>query len=204
MTLENKTTIEIDNDTLLYQQNLSTTINKSNIFLILFFTFLILFVSVIYTILENFDWAPLLNLKKFKRIKKNMNLWTDIMEEKTGIEINKGKLLYLTNPQVAEFQCLDYGDYYVPGRLSNTSYLPEFIRRGNSGPWIIQKANKSDPSAQQFCKYLLNKYIISSQNNSDNVITCGIDMFNKLGYGGYFISNSPCEKAIEILNEKHT
>lgn len=194
-----QTTIVLDNKSLEYKQTSNRVIKKDNLFIILIILFIIFFLSVTYSLLINFEWEPLKTLEKFKRIKKNMNSWTSIVNEKTGIEINKGRYLYLTKPSVADFQCLDYGSYYVPGRLSPTSFLPEFVRRGNSGPWVINKATSGeDLSALQFCKYLLNKYVTQS-NNLNNLITCGVDMYDQLGYSGYFINNSPCENAIKVL-----
>lgn len=194
-----QTTIVFDNKTLEYRQTGNKIIKKNNLFVILIILFIIFFLSVTYSLLINFEWEPLKALEKFKRIKKNMNSWTSIVNEKTGIEINKGRYLYLSKPSVGDFQCLDFTNYYVPGRISPNSYLPEFVRRGNSGPWVINKATTGeDLSAKQFCTFLLNKYVTQS-NNLDNLITCGVDMYEKLGYSGYFINNSPCENTISVL-----
>lgn len=197
--MNDRTTIVFNENEISYEKLTKQTINTNSVFLILFLTFVIFLISVIFSLVRGFEWEPFMVLEKFKRIKKNMNSWSSIISEKTGLEINKGRLLYLTKPSVNNFQCMDYGSFYVPGHLSSASFLPEFIRRGNSGPWIINKANSdSDPSALQFCKFLLDKYVTKS-NNLDNLITCGTDMFKKMGYGGYFIANSPCERAIEVL-----
>lgn len=194
-----RTTIIFDDKNLEYNKNAKRIVNKDNLFVILLILFIIFFLSVAYSLLINFEWQPLKTLEKFKRIKRNMNSWTSIVNEKTGIEINKGRNLYLTKPSVSNFQCIDFGNYYVPGRISSSTYLPEFIRRGTSGPWVINKADKEDLSAHQFCKFLLNKYITKS-TNLDNLITCGIDMYEKIGFSGYFMLNSPCEGAIGALS----
>lgn len=202
MGLSNKTIIEIDDKKIKYEKTGKSDLNTDNVFLIFIITFVILLFSMVFTLLINFEWEPLIVLNKFKRIKKNMNSWFSIINEKTGIEINKGRLLYLSKPSSNNFQCMDFGTYIVPGRLSKESFLPEFVKRGNSGPWVITKADNNDPSAEQFCTFLLDKYVTKS-NNIDSLITCGTDMFKKLGYGGYFIPNSPCERAIEVLTLKN-
>lgn len=194
-----KTIIAFDNKNLEYTKTGDKIVRKDSFFIIIATLFVIFFLSICYSLLINFEWEPLKTLEKFKRIKKNMNSWTSIVNEKTGIEINKGRYLYLTKPSISDFQCIDYGSYYVPGRISSSTYLPEFIRRGGSGPWVINKADQNDLSSLQFCKFLLNKYVTKS-NNLDNLITCGIDMFDKVGYSGYFMLNSPCENTIKALS----
>lgn len=198
--MSEKTTIIFDNKELEYTKTGKKVINNQSLFIFFIIIFIIFFLSTAYSFLVNFEWTPIKTLDMFKRIKKNMNSWSSIMDEKTGIEINKGRFLFLTKPNVSNFQCLDFGSYYTAGRLSSSNYLPEFVRRGNSGPWIINKADiNEDLSALQFCKYLLNTYVTKS-SNLNNLISCGTDMFNKLGFGGYFIPNSPCERALETLS----
>lgn len=185
------TVIEIDDDSITYKKT-TKVFNKSNIFYIILILFIVFIISICYSILQYFEWEPLTVLQKFKRIKKNMTFWDNITKNKTAIESDKGRLLYLSNKNVTKLQCLDFGNYYMIGRLSSENYLPEFIKRGNSGPWMIQKANTEDPAASQFCNFVLNKY-------NDNIITCGLKMYQELGYSGYFMNNSPCEKAISIF-----
>lgn len=194
----NKTIIEIDEKGLDYKKTSLQKVTTNNIFIIIIIVFLILVLSLLFTLAYAFEFKPLMVLEKYKRIKKNINSWKGIIGEKTGIEINKGKMLYLTKPKSGEFQCLDMDLYYTVGRISKETYLPEFIKRGNSGPWIINKANKKDESALQFCQYLINKYV-TNHSNPDIFITCGTSMYNELGYSGYFIQNSPCENAIKTL-----
>lgn len=151
--------------------------------------------SFTFCILQTFNWEPLCVLNKFKRIKKNMNSWESIIKEKTGIETNNGKILYLKNTNVSNMQCLNFKNYYIPGRLSTDDYLPEFIRRGNSGPWLIKKNNIDDEASLQFCEYL-----IQTKIKKENFIKCGIDMFNKIGFSGYFTDNFICEETMQKLN----
>lgn len=195
--MDNKTIIQFDDEKLNYKRTGKSILDKGNFIFIILVTFIILLCSVIFCVLIGFDWEPLLVLKKFKRIKKNMNSWESIVRNKTFIEANNGRLLYLAKPLVSNFTCLDYGSYYLPGRINIDSYLPEFVRRGNSGPWTVNKADKNDEPAKQFCSYILEKY--SRNNQNQNLITCGIDMFNKIGTSGYFIANSPCERALEVF-----
>jgi hypothetical protein len=186
------TVIELDDDSITYKKN-TNSYNQTNVFYIILILFIIFLLSVCYSLLLYFEWNPLLVLQKFKRIKKNMTSWDTITKNKNAIESEKGKLLYLSNKNVAKLQCLDFDNYYVVGRISSENYLPEFIKRGDSGPWMIKKLNKKDVAAQQFCLYILTKY-------ANNTITCGLKMYEKLGYSGYFYNNSPCEKAISVFS----
>lgn len=192
MDYNGKSVIEINENELNYKKIDTKYFNKTKFGFLIILIFIIFLISVILCILQNFDWKPLNNLNTFKRIKKNMNSWSNIVNEKTGIEINKGKLLYLSKPDIINFSCIDYGLYYAVGRLNENIFLPQFIMRGNSGPWTIKKADTEDESAKQFCEFLLNK----KSNNNNNIITCGKDMYEKLGYSGYFTQNSPCEDFI--------
>lgn len=192
-----ETIIALDDKQIRYDKLHKQAISKDKFYIIFFFIVLILIVSFSYTLLFSFEWEPLMVLEKYKRIKKNTNSWMSILYEKTGIEVNKGKLLYLSKPEVANWQCVDLSSYYTPVRISPSSYLPEFIQRGNSGPWTVRKTGTGDDVASlQFCQFLIDKYVTQG---SGNVITCGIDMFEKLGYGGYFNTNSPCEKVYNTL-----
>ena len=123
-----------------------------------------------------------------------MASWHNNIIEKTGIETNRGKrvALEINNNAIYSFQPYDFGTYYTALRLNSATYLPEFIRRGNGDIWKVNKAADKDTSALQFTKYLI-------YTNSSNTITCGLDMYNKLGYGGYFNSNHPCQLALDVL-----
>lgn len=194
-----KTVLEIDDDYISYKNFQTPKLYKNNIFLITVVFFILLFVSTVFLILEGFDYRPLKELAKFKRIKSNVGSWLAITNEKTGIEINKGRLLYLSKPDASYFRCLDFGSYYTVGRLNPDNFLPQFVKRGDSGPWLINKSAINDLSAKQMCQYILNKYTIKSLD-VNNFITCGTDMYNRLGYSGYFNNNSYCENAISLIN----
>lgn len=193
-----KTLIEFENGKGVYTYIENKIPVNFNYYFIFIIVFICLLFSTLFTILQNFDYKPIKELAKFKRIKKNMGSWFNLTKEKTGIEINKGRLLYTSKPYISEFKCIDYGLYYAVGRLNPNTFLPEFVRRGNSGPWLINKSSSSDLSAQQMCTFILNKYTIIASN--EELITCGTDMFNKLGYSGYFIPNSVCELTLEKLS----
>nr|WGO62700.1 entry-fusion IMV protein [Wadden Sea poxvirus] len=132
-------------------------------------------------------------LYKYNRIKKSVREWKPLIESKTKLESDKGKLLSLSNPELLNFNCIDLGDYFIAVRLDNKTFLPQAIRRGEGDAWMVQKANKIDISAMQFCKYLI-------KNKSDNIITCGTNMMNELGYGGYFIEYHWCSEFTKITN----
>lgn len=185
------TVIELDDDSITYKKEYKNY-KQSNIFYTILILFIIFTLSICYSVLQYFEWKPLEVLQKFKRIKKNITSWDAITKNKTAIETDKGRLVFLSNKNVSTLQCLDFGNYYAVGKLSNIDYLPEFIKRGNSGPWIIKKANINDESAKQFCTFVLNKY-------SDNIITCGLKMYEEIGYSGYFSNDSPCEKALSVF-----
>lgn len=195
-----KTKIEFDDDNLTYQNIGDGKVKGASLFFIILIIIIIFICSTIFTILQGFNFKPLVELSVFKRIKRNMNSWLNLTQEKTGIEITKGKLFLLTTAKAGEFRVMDFDSFYAVGRINPTSYLPEFLRRGNSGPWIISKAAKNDLSAKQFAEFLLTKHILSNAN-IDNTIVCGIDMYNKLGYSGYFNSSSVCELTISYLKK---
>lgn len=196
MNYNGKSVIEINENALNYKKIDTKFFNKTKFLFLIILVFIIFLFSVILCVLQNFEWTPLQELNTFKRIKKTMNSWSNIVNEKTGIEINKGKLLYLSKPDIAEFSCIDYGLYYAAGRLNENIFLPQFIMRGNSGPWIIKKADTVDEPAKQFCEFLLSKKI-----DNNNIITCGKEMYEKLGYSGYFTQNSPCENFISNFSK---
>lgn len=199
MDYNGRSVIEIEENGLNYKKIDTKFFNKTKFIFLIILIFIIFLISVLVCILQNFDWEPLKNLNTFKRIKKNMNSWNTIVNEKTGIEINKGKLLYLSKPDVINFSCIDYGLYYTAGRLNDSNFLPQFIKRGNSGPWVVKKASSVDESAKQFCEFLLVKNI--NKNINDILITCGKDMYDKIGYSGYFVLNSPCENFISNFSK---
>ena len=161
---------------------------------IILVTFFFLFISIVIAFGQLYDYRPIVELNKFKRIKHNMSNWKNNIIEKTGIESNRGKKLFLqlNDNTIYSFKPYDFGNFYTAMRINNVTYLPEFIRRGNGDVWKVLKAAENDTSAKQFAQYLI-------LTQSSNYLTCGIDMYNILGYGGYFNLNHPCQNALNIL-----
>lgn len=189
-----KTFIEINENNLDYYRQEKIKIDKIKNIEIILITFFFLAISVIVAFLQYYEYRPLSEITTFKRIKHNMGNWKNNIIEKTGIESNRGKriALQINNNAIYSFQPYDFGSYYAAMRINNVTYLPEFIKRGNGDVWKVNKAATVDVSAQQFTRYLILNY-------SNNYLTCGIDMYNILGYGGYFNSNHPCQSALDIL-----
>jgi hypothetical protein len=193
-----KTILEVHENNLDYYKIETARIKHFKFIEIFFITFILLTLSVFFLILycyEPEDWKA---LKNFTLIKNNMSHWKKNIIAKSNIESTRGKRLYLQNPNQDSqiFKCYDFGLYYAASRLNGITFLPEFIRRGNGDVWKVSKSvntkNKYDKSAHQFCQYLTFK-------NSDNIITCGLDMYNKLGYGGYFNFGHPCQTVLDQL-----
>lgn len=195
-----KTLIEVQEHNLDYYRQETSSIQTSKGFELLAFTFFFMIVSVIFALLQYYNYEPLAQLDKFKRIKRNMGTFRINILEKTAIETTRGKRIALSinDPSIYQFECLDFGSYFSPMRLNSSTYLPEFIRRGTGDVWKINKALKDgvtkDTSAEQFCQYVI-------LNHSNETLTCGIDMYDELGYGGYFNTNHPCQSALDVLLE---
>lgn len=196
---QNKTIIEIDDNHIVYKK-IDNAKTSSHSYIILIFIIIFIFViSVVYSLLYHFEWSYLITLQKYKKIKKYMNSWFDVIDAKTDEESKKGRLLALSKVGVTDFKCRDFGNSYAPIRLTPSTYLVQSIRRGNSGPWLVAKAEDQDEAAKQFCEFLIYKYSTTNINASKNYITCGNDMFEKIGYSGYFTTNPPCESGLEII-----
>ncbi|AKS26357.1 putative entry/fusion membrane protein [Diachasmimorpha longicaudata entomopoxvirus] len=190
-----KTKLEFENNNkIFYEREVELKGSKREAYII-FITVVILIISLIVCLLQNYKWKPLRTLYIYKRIKKNMNSWGNIIKEKVAIEKQKAQLIIATKPEYGSLQILDFGSYYSVGRL-NSQGLPEFIQRGTSGPWRISKKDTGlDIGAYQFATYIKDVY-------RGNIIACGDEMFKNLGFSGYFIKNSPCELALEIMGKK--
>lgn len=159
---------------------------------ILFILFISLSISFLFFICQIIELDIIKEYLTFKKIKNNMNNMKKLNSNKTLIEIDKGKKLVLsTSLNLTQFNCYNINNYYVAARINKNTYLPEFIRKDTADVW---KINGSDDSSQQFCQYLI-------MEHADNTITCGIQMYEEIGYGGYFNLNHPCQL---ILNKmKH-
>lgn len=194
--MNGKTKLEFENDNkIFYEREIALKGSKKESYII-FITVAILIISLVVCLLQNYKWKPLNALYIYKRIKKNMNSWNNLIKEKVAIEKTKAKTIIATKSDYATLQILDFKTYYAVGRLNEQTGLPEFIQRGSSGPWRVMKSTKEfDVSAYQFAKYIQEEY-------KNNIIACGDEMFEKLGFSGYFIKNSPCELALDIMAAK--
>ncbi|BCT22724.1 IMV membrane protein [Carp edema virus] len=153
-------------------------------------------IIVMFLQIQNFEFFD--NVKKYNRIKHNMNNWVDSVYEKDAIEImNNKKNIIQSKNQLTQFQCLDMGLYYIPIRINPEYNLPESIRRGDGGAWKILKSDVNDVAALQFCNYVL-------LNNKNNYIRCGMDSFSKLGNSGWFDSTHWCRFDTKKLLEKYS
>lgn len=153
---------------------------------------IILTISILFFVLELYEHPFIKNIKYICRIKKNLNNYTAVTNEKIAIEIIKTKQFYLSNTnKFGSFTCVDMGEFYVAGKINSNVFLPEFIRRGNGGIWKFLKGDINDEPAKQFCEF------ISSTVNSS--IICGKDMLEKIGYSDYLDSKSPCNNFLNFL-----
>ncbi|ABQ43548.1 hypothetical protein [Tanapox virus] len=132
-------------------------------------------------------------LAKYVRIKNSVKGWRPLVESKTKLESDRGRLISSDRNDLYVFNCLDYGPYFVAARIDKKSFLPQAIRRGDGDAWMIKKSNKVDLSAQQFCEHII-------KSNYDNTITCGLDMMDKVGYSGYFMESHWCSDFYNLLN----
>ncbi|AAR07429.1 73R [Yaba monkey tumor virus] len=131
-------------------------------------------------------------LAKYIRIKNSVKGWRPLVNAKTKLESDRGRLMSLNRNDLFSFNCLDYGPYFLATRIDKKTFLPQAIRRGDGDAWMVKKANKVDLSAQQFCEYIVSKY--------DDTITCGFDMMDKIGYSGYFMDSHWCSEFHNLLN----
>lgn len=188
-----KTVIEIDENNVDYYRETKSRIRFKKIEVIIFII-VIFVIGFLFSLIQYFNYTPYIKLQDFKRIKNNMLKWKTSVIEKTNIESKRGKrvALSLNNSNIYDFNCYNFDSYYAALRLNSSSYLPEFIRRGSGDVWKVTKAAEKDPSAKQYCDYLI-KY------KSTSYITCGLSMFNELSYSGFFNENHPCKEALNIL-----
>lgn len=198
-----KTLIEVQENNFDYYKNEEVKIQVGKGLELIIFTFFFMTVSIILALLQYYGYEPLVQLDKFKRIKANMGKFRTNIIEKTAIETTRGKRIALTinDPSIYQFECLDFGDYFAALRLDGSTYLPQFIRRGIGDVWKVNKSLKEgvskDTSAEQFCEYIISHY-------QNDYLTCGVEMYDELGYGGYFNPNHPCQYALDILLRSKT
>ncbi|AST09493.1 IMV membrane protein [NY_014 poxvirus] len=151
---------------------------------IIFFV-IILAISALLLWFQTSDNQIFNELSRYMRIKNTVRDWRSLTDSKTKLESDRGRLLSAGRDELFDFQCIDFGTYFSAVRLDKKTFLPQAIRRGTGDAWMIKKAAKIDLSAQQFCQYLI-------KHHSDNIITCGNEMLNELGYSGYFMDPHWC------------
>lgn len=195
-----KTIIEIGESSLDYYKKYNSIISAQKYSLISILTFVFITLSVIFSCLQYFSWDPLYQLEKFKRIKTNMGNWRKLVEEKTAIEVSRGRNAALkSHSDIYDYKCYDFDLYFAALKLNRKNYLSTFIQRGIGGPWMIKKGTSDsgkDVSASQFCEFIISNY-------SDQEITCGTDMYDKLGYGGWFEIGNPCQTALTKIKNNN-
>ncbi|AAC97818.1 putative viral membrane protein [Melanoplus sanguinipes entomopoxvirus] len=189
----NSSIIEIGENNIDYYTQHSTQFKNYKGYMSYILAIIFIIISTLFFVIQTYKWDPLIQLEKFKRIKNNIGSWIKSITEKTAIEITRGKAKILQLPSSAfEFNCYDFGSYYAAVKLDSTTALPTFILRGDGGPWQFKKASEIDVSAQQFCQYTILK-------NAYTSVSCGLDMYNLLGFSGYFEANNPCQTALDVI-----
>ncbi|CCU56354.1 entry-fusion complex essential component (Cop-H2R) [Mythimna separata entomopoxvirus 'L'] len=193
----NNTVLQIGEKNIDYYRSATAKLRNYKGYMGYILSMIFIILSTIFFILQSFRWNPLFQLEKFRRIKKNIGSWKQLVLEKTQIESTRGRArsLQLIN-DAFDYRCYDFGNYYAALRLNQTTFLPEFILRGVGDVWRFRKADEVDVGALQFCDYTI-------INNSSNSAQCGIDMFNKLGYSGYFENGHPCQTALSVLSNNN-
>jgi hypothetical protein len=194
--MNNNTILEIGEKNIDYYRSAVTKFKSYKGYLSYVFAIIFIIISTLFFALQSFKWDPLTQLEKFKRIKRNIGSWRQLILEKTDIEVTRGRSRALQlNPRSFDYSCYDYGNFYAALRLNPTTFLPEFILRGIGDVWRFRKAAEIDIPAKQFCEYII-------LNGNYSTAQCGIDMFNKLGYSGYFELNHPCQNALNIITNQ--
>jgi hypothetical protein len=154
----------------------------------------LILILTILSIAQMIKWEPLDTFLAFQDIQRNFNKWPSILSDYEILESNKISNLKIYMKNYNTITCVDYGTYYIPAyfQSSNGLLLPTAIRRGNGDAWMITKSDPNDQAAYQQCLYLASEM-------SNNTITCGSDMYNKLGYGGYLNNGHWCNSIRDKL-----
>ncbi|ALA62476.1 hypothetical protein [Turkeypox virus] len=187
----NEIELSVNGIELNYARNeITKNIRYSKISTFIFF-FLLLIISTILFFFQISNNSIFETLSKYSRIKKNLSSWKPLVIQKSKINSELGKHAALNRPELFRFRCIDFGNYFLPVRLNNNNFLPEAIRRGEGDGWMVKKAGKHDPAAEQYCEFISNRY--------KDTITCGNQMFNMIGYSGYFEPGHWCQSFLEIV-----
>lgn len=183
---------------ILDERNIPLEINNSKQLLSVIIGIALMITFSIISVAQILRWTPLDNFIAFQDIQRNFNNWTKILSDYQTLESNKIKNLVPLMSNYNNIACIDYGTFYLPIFFSNitldgqTYLLPTAVRRGNGDGWSVTKSDSNDPAALQQCLYVASEL-------SDNTITCGIDMYNKIGYGGFLNKGHWCNTAKDLL-----
>lgn len=158
---------------------------------LVFFT-LTLVASVAVLWLQLTEFPLFSELAKYARIKDAVRAWRPLVDAKTSIESDLGRQKTSDRPDLFEFRCVDFGQFYLPVRYNPANFLPQAVRRGSGDGWMVQKAAPADLPARQFCESVL-------RHRANNVITCGSEMMRLVGYSGYFEDGHWCAAALKLL-----
>jgi len=139
-------------------------------------------------------WKPMDTFLAFQDIQRNFNKWSSIIATYQQLESNKITNLTPSMSNYNSISCVDYGTFYIPAYFASNNglLLPTAIRRGNGDAWMVIKSDPKDPAALQQCLYLASEM-------SSNTVTCGSDMYSKLGYGGYLNNGHWCNSIRDKL-----
>lgn len=196
-----KIVIETHNEQAIKEESAMLIVDKQNILVV---TVAIMFVIgfVIMSMLQIYRWQPLDIIKAYEDIQDNFNRWQSVLVDYQQLESNKISGLVPYMEDYRNFTCVDYGSFYIAIKFDTYTYsdnnllLPIAVRRGDGDAWLVTKSATNDPAAYQQCLYLISE-------RSDNTITCGVDMYNKLGYGGYLNSGHWCNLARDNLYQAY-
>ncbi|WCL40087.1 hypothetical protein [Pigeonpox virus] len=172
------------------RNNVTKNIRYAKVSTLIFF-FLLLVISVVLFFFQISNNSIFVTLSKYTRIKNNLSSWKPLVIQKSKINSELGKHVALNRQDLTRFKCVDFGSYFLPVRLNNNNFLPEAVRRGDGDGWMVKKAGKYDPAAEQYCDFILDRY--------KDTITCGDQMFNTLGYSGYFESGHWCQTFLDLV-----
>lgn len=163
----------------------------------------LLIVFTLISIAQMLEWKPLDNFIAFQDIQRNFNNWNKVISNYEELQSHEIQALVAGLSNYSNFVCIDYGSYYLPAHFKSSSIdntlriLPSAVRRGNGDAWAVTKSAGIDTAAYQQCLYVASEL-------SDREITCGSDMYNKLGYGGFLNQGHWCNNAKDLLYQYYT
>lgn len=189
----NADTITIYDNEIKYNKTQNAKFIRYKNLLSFILSIIFIIISTLIFMLQIYDWDPIVQLNRFRRIKNNIGNWRKLIIDKTAIEIKRGQIQSLRlKLEAYDYHCYDYGNFYSAIKLNSINFLPSFIMRGNGDVWRFKKAAPIDLSAKQFCQYIIYK-------NNNTEYTCGLDMFDNIGFSGWFEYDHPCQNALNLI-----